>query len=134
MSEQDEFMQEVETPMADSQEGVGGRKRREALFWGGALVWAGLVFGADGLDLLPQVGDADPWSWVFFGTGLYGLLLGLYSLLTPSFSNPGYWEWIFAGGLTVVGLGGLVNIDIGFPLVLIVVGLVVLGSVFWSRS
>ena len=32
------------------------RKRAEGLWWAGALIWAGLVFGADSLDLLPTRG------------------------------------------------------------------------------
>ena len=45
------------------------RQRLEALWWATALIWAGLIFGADSLGLLPQFGQADAWSWVFLGAG-----------------------------------------------------------------
>ena len=40
------------------------RQHLETLWWAGALIWAGLVFGADSLGLLPQIGQADAWNWV----------------------------------------------------------------------
>jgi hypothetical protein len=87
------------------------RKRAEGLWWAGALIWAGLVFGADSLDLLPQAGDADAWSWVFLGA----------------------WDWIWSGGLTLVGLGGFTTISISWPLILILIGAAILVSQYVQR-
>ena len=54
------------------------RKSLDVYFWGGVLILAGLVFGGGSMDLLPQIGDADAWGWVFLGAGLLSL-----SLITP---------------------------------------------------
>jgi hypothetical protein len=50
------------------------RQQIETIYWAGVLIWAGLVFVADNQDWLPKVGEAGPWSWIFFGAGLYGTL------------------------------------------------------------
>jgi len=102
------------------------RKRAEARWWAGALIWAGLVFGADSLDMLPRVGGADAWSWVFLGAGAYGLLSDLYYLRSESAYRPTTWDWIWSGGLTLVGLGGFTTVDISWPLILILVGAAIL--------
>lgn len=70
------------------------RKRAEGLWWAVALIWAGLVFWADSLSLLPQIGGADAWSWVFLGAGMYGLLSDLYYLTSKSPFEPTTWDWI----------------------------------------
>lgn len=102
------------------------RKRAEGLWWAGALIWAGLVFGADSRDLLPQVGGADAWSWVLLGAGAYGLLSNLYYLRSESAYKPRTWDWIWCGGLTLVGLGGFTTLEISWPLILILVGVAIL--------
>ena len=104
------------------------RKRAEGLWWAGALIWAGLVFGAESLDLLPRVGGANAWSWVFLGAGLYGLLSNLYYLRSASPYKPSTWDWIWSGGLTLVGLGGFTTIEISWPLILIIAGIAILVS------
>lgn len=38
------------------------RRFWEAIYWGGVLVWAGLVFLVDSLGNLPQVDEADVWT------------------------------------------------------------------------
>jgi hypothetical protein len=60
------------------------RKRYETLYWAGALIWAGLMFGAESLGILPQVGQADAWTWVFVGVGLYGTLINIYGTASPN--------------------------------------------------
>lgn len=102
------------------------RKRAEGLWWAGALIWAGLVFWADSLDRLPQVGGADAWSWVFLGAGMYGLVSDLYYLKSESTYKPTQWDWIWSGGLTLVGLGGFTTFSISWPLILIIIGAAIL--------
>lgn len=109
------------------------RKRAEGLWWAGALIWAGVVFGAESLDLLPQIGDADAWSWVFLGAGLYGLLSDLYYLSSKSAYKPTAWDWIWSGGLTLVGLGGFMTVNISWPLILIIIGAAILVSQYLRR-
>ena len=36
---------------------TGARKRIETIYWAGVFIWAGFVFGADHLGLLPQIGE-----------------------------------------------------------------------------
>jgi hypothetical protein len=98
----------------------------EALYLGGVIVWAGLVFGADSLGYLPQIGGGDAWSWVFAGAGLYALLGDIYRLSTPDYPNPTAWDYIWAGVLLIIGLGGFFNLEIAFPLILVLVGVVFL--------
>ncbi len=110
------------------------RSNLETIYWGGVLLWAGLVFGAESLGYLPQIGEADAWSWAFAGAGLYGLLGALYRMSSPNLPNPSTWDYIWSGGLTILGLAGFTSLDIGFPLVLLLVGLILLGSVVLRRS
>jgi len=109
------------------------RKRAEGLWWAVALIWAGLVFGADSLNLLPQIGGADAWSWVFLGAGMYGLLSDLYYLTSKSPFEPTTWDWIWSGGLTLVGLGGFTTFNISWPLILILIGVAILVGQYMRR-
>jgi hypothetical protein len=123
--------------MSGIQEVVGyveERKRIDAIYWGGSFLWAGLVFGAESLGLLPQIGNADAWSWIFFGAGLYALLGNIYRLFSASFSRAKGYEYVWAGALMLLGLGGFTNIEISFALVLVLIGVAVLGSTIILRE
>ncbi len=109
------------------------RQRLEALWWAGSLIWAGVVFGADGLGFLPQIGQADAWSWIFFGAGLYGTQGNLYRASSADYPNPTTWDYLWAGFLLLVSLGGVIGIDIFWPSVLALVGVAILGDVLRSR-
>jgi len=111
-----------------------GRKRLEAIWWAGALIWAGLVFAADSLGLLPQIGESDAWSWVFFGAGPFGMLGNLYRVASPSSPNPTAWDTIWAGGLLIIGLAGMSPVDIFWPLILVLVGAVILVETLFQRA
>ena len=110
------------------------RSRLEALWWAGALIWAGLVFAADGLGLLPQIGESDAWTWVFLGAGLYGLLGSLYRVINPDSPNPTAWDYIWSGGLFFIGLAGMSPVDIFWPLILVLVGVVILAEALFQRG
>jgi len=107
---------------------------KDALYWGGAFLWAGLVFGADLLGLLPQAGNFDAWSWVFLGVGLYGLLGALFFLISPNWTNPTAWDYIWSGFWFLVGLSGFIFFDIFWAAGLILVGMVILVIAFTNRS
>ncbi len=109
-------------------------KRIEGIYWAAVFIWAGLVFGADSLGMLPQVNGASAWSWVFTGAGLLALLGNVARASYPDWPDPLTWDYIWAIALLTVGLGGFVNIDIAFPLILIVVGIAVLGNLLFDRS
>ena len=103
-------------------------KKLDTFWWAVALIWAGVVFGAESLDFLPQIADASVWSWIFLGAGLFGLVLNSYSLTADDYQNPSTWDWIWSGGLTLVGAAAFVAFDFPWWLVLIVVGLAILVS------
>jgi len=110
------------------------RRLLDALYWGGVLIWAGLVFGADSLGYLPQIGQADAWSWIFFGAGLYGLLGAILRMALSGYSNPTAWDYIWSLALLIIGINGFVGgVDIALPLILILVGAVWLGSTLLRR-
>lgn len=102
-------------------------KRANAIYWAVVLVWAGLVFGADSLGALPQIGQSDAWNWVFFGAGIFSLLGNLY-LDTSGETRPRLWNYVWAAVLIIIGLGGLTSIEISFPLILVLIGLALLAT------
>jgi len=104
------------------------RRGFEALWWAGTLAWTGLVFGADSLGWLPQIGQADAWTWVFLGAGLYGLVGTLYREMSVDVLNPRAWDYLWSGFLLMVGLGGVAGVNTFWPLVLILCGVAVLVS------
>jgi hypothetical protein len=110
------------------------RRRLAGLWWAVVLIWAGLVFGADGMGLLPQIGDADAWSWIFLGAGTLGMLGALYRLISPSVADPTTWDWVWASFCLIIGLGGFTTLDIAWPLVLILAGGMILVDVSWRRD
>ena len=110
------------------------KKYLDAIFWGGAFLWAGLVFGLDTFDYLPQIGEASVWSWVFLGVGVYGLLLNLVRFFSPSFSNATAWDWAWAIIFSIIGLAGFVAISVPWWLFLILIGAVILGTSIFRRE
>ena len=114
--------------MSTEQEGQEAGRHLEAIYWGGVIIWAGLVFGADSLGILPQVGGASAWSWVFLGAGLYALLGALFRITSPDYPNPTTWDWVWAGILIILGLGGFFSFNIAWPFLLVLVGVAILGK------
>jgi hypothetical protein len=109
------------------------RKRMEGLWWAAVLIWAGLVFGADSMGLLPQIGDSDAWSWIFLGSGVFGILGALYRELSPNILNPSTWDWVWGSFCLIIGLGGFTTVKIAWPLILILVGVIILVGALWRR-
>ena len=100
--------------------------RLDTYYWAAALIWAGLVFGAEALGILPQIGQSSAWTWIFIGGGIGGLLLNLYSLSSPNYATPTTWDWIWSGLLLLLGLGGIIAFNIPWWLVLVVIGVIIL--------
>lgn len=117
-----EFKMTIEQKMMESKE----RKRLEGLWWAVALIWAGLVFGAESMGFLPQIGEADAWSWIFLGAGLFGTLGNLYRVTSQHIQTPTTWDWIWSGILLIIGVGGFTPVNFSWPLILILVGGVIL--------
>ena len=112
------------------------RQTLDALFWGGVLLWAGLIFGADNLGLLPQIGQSSTWSWIFLGAGLYGLLLSAARLVLPDLSKPTIWDYVWSIVFLLIGFSGFIGLagELLFPLILLLIGGAILASVLWRRS
>ena len=109
------------------------RQRLRGLWWAVALIWAGLVFGADSMGLVPQFGDADAWSWIFLGAGAFGILGAIYRVASPGVPNPTTWDWVWSGFCLIVGVGGFTALEISWPLILILVGVIILVGALWRR-
>jgi len=86
------------------------------------MILAGLVFGADSLGFLPQVGKANAWSWVFSGVGLYGTLMNLYYAASPDKINPRTWDYLWSGFWLILGLSGFFAVNIFWPVALLLIG------------
>jgi len=110
------------------------KKYLDAIFWGGSLLWAGIVFGLDTLGYLPQIGDASEWSWVFLGMGVYGLLLNVIRLASASLSNASAWDWVWAIIFLLIGAAGFISVSVPWWLFLILVGAVIIGSALRGRE
>ena len=102
------------------------RKYLDAIFWGGVLLWAGL--------LLPQFGDASVWSWIFLGAGVYGLLMSTVRLASDKFSNPTTWDWVWAVIFFIIGAADFVAFNIPWWLILILIGVAILSGALFRRE
>ena len=109
------------------------KKYMDAIFWGGILLWAGLIFGANTMGYLPSIGTASEWSWIFLGAGVYGLLLGIIRLASDRFTNPATWDWVWALIFLIISLAGFMAISVPWWLILIVIGGVILVGALRGR-
>ena len=110
------------------------RRRIEAIYWAGVLILAGLVFVADSVGVLPGIGGADAWSWIFLGAGVYSLLGSLYRQIMPDILNPTGFDWFWGVIFAAVGLSGFAAIEIAWSLVLIVAGAAILVRTLMYRD
>lgn len=104
------------------------RKRMEAIWWAGVLIWIGLTLGAEYLDILPEIGDSGEWwPWIFIGVGPWTLGLNLYQQAS-SLPNPTTWDWIWTAIFMLVALGTVVDMggEIVGAVVLVVVGVILM--------
>ena len=104
-----------------------------AIYFGGVLVWAGIVFAADSLGYLPQIGFSSAWSWFFLGAGLFSLVGNLVRQVSPGIIDPSTFDYLFGAVLLAIGLGGFTSLYIALSLLLVLVGGVILYSVI-SRT
>ena len=109
-------------------------RRLDTFFWAGALIWAGVVFGAEALGYLPAIGAATAWSWVFLGAGVLGLVLNIISMTSADYSNPTVWDWVWSLVFLLVGAAGFMSFNIPWWLILIVIGVAILVSAFRRRE
>ena len=103
-------------------------RRLDAFFWAGALIWAGLIFAADSLGLLSQIGQANSWSWIFLGAGALGLVLNLLSQTSENYAIPTAWDWGWAILFLIIGAAGFLSFRVPGWLFLITIGAAILIS------
>ena len=98
-----------------AQEAKRKHKHIDSLFWAGAIIVAGVVFLAQSLEILPEIGDGyedEWWIWVFLGAGAWALLLNLFKLVSPDWPNPRAWDYIWTAIFLGVGLGSAIEWDV----------------------
>ena len=112
------------------------KKRIETLFWGGLLLWVGLVFLAANAGSVSFITMSNAWKWVLIGAGILALASNLFRSVSPDYPNPGAWDWIFTAGFLIGGLSGFtsINFDYFWPFILIIIGGGVLVRAYMNRD
>jgi hypothetical protein len=115
------------------------RRQMDAIFWGGAFVLAGLVFLAENLGLLPDIGtEGQWWFWVFLAAGVWALLINVYRLVSPDWPVPDVGDYIWTAILLFIGLGGALDFEVEgtviAAVVLIGIGLLILVGMYGQRA
>jgi hypothetical protein len=103
-----------------------------AAVWAFILIWAGLVFLADNLNLLED-SPLEGWSIFFVGAGVILLLEVVFRLVAPSYRQPVIGTIILAVIFLGIGLGELVSWTVIGPLLLIGLGAYILLSGLFRR-
>lgn len=110
------------------------RKRLESFWWAAVIIWAGLIFIADYLEVLPEIGEAGAWSWIFLGAGIFGLVGALIRVASDELPKPTGWDYFWSALFLVIGATGFFGGGIAFPIVLIVIGVAILANVLFHRE
>ena len=103
-----------------------------AAVWALLLIWAGLVWLADNLNLF-RVEGIDNWSVILIGAGIIVLLAAAVRLAIPAYRRPVVASIIFGLILLAIGLGDEFGWGIVLPLVLIALGIGGLLAFFRQR-
>lgn len=103
--------------------------RLDNFFWAGALIWAGIVFALNNIGFL----QANPWSWVFLGSGAWGLVLNFFSQSSSDYARPTTWDWGWVILFLVLGIAGLLTFTVPGWLFLIGFGVLILVSALRTR-
>ena len=109
------------------------RSRVKGIYWAVVLIWAGCVLSINGLGVLPQIGRADAWTYVILGAGLFGTLMNVFYVSSSDTPNPKAWDWIWSGFWLVIGMGGFFDIEMFWPLALILMGVIAMVTAIRKR-
>lgn len=104
-----------------------------AAVWAMVLIWAGLVWLFDNLNLI-GFGDFASWSVILVGAGLIVFLGVVVRLAIPAYRRPVLGSAILGLILIALGLGNLFSWEIILPLVLIGIGIAGLLAYFRTRQ
>jgi hypothetical protein len=111
------------------------RKRRShgpmrGLFWGLLLIMLGLIFLANQEG---WIGDDKWWQYLLIGLGAIFIIDGLAHYWRASYRNYSYGRFIPGIILLLVGLAFVFQFSEWWPIILIVVGVILLLSLFFRR-
>lgn len=110
------------------------RKRLESYWWAAVLIWSGLILVAELLGILPEIGTANAWSWIFLGAGVFGLIGALIRVVNPDLPKPTGWDYFWSTLFLIIGAAGFFGGGIAFPIVLVVVGIAILANIFFRND
>ena len=103
-----------------------------AAVWAFMLIWAGLVWLADNLNLFTFEGF-ETWSIILIGAGLIVLLGVVARLIIPAYRRPVAASIIFGLILIAIGVGEDLGWEIIVPLIIIAIGVGGLLAYFRTR-
>lgn len=103
-----------------------------AAVWALMLIWAGLVWLAENLNLF-RIEGFETWSIILIGAGIIVLLGAAVRLAVPAYRRPVVGSIIFGVILLAIGLGDEFGWEIILPLVLIAIGIGGLLTYFRTR-
>lgn len=112
------------------------KKRIETLFWGGLILWVGLVFVVANFGIFTSITIANSWKWILLGAGALALASNVFRSISADYPNPQVWDWIFTAGFLTGGLSGFtaINFDLVWPFILIIAGAVTIGSLLFKKK
>ena len=110
------------------------RKRLEGFWWAAVLIWAGVILVADYFGILPEIGEANAWSWIFLGAGLFGLIGALIRVAYVDLPKPTGWDYFWSVLFLIIGATGFFGGGVAFPIVIVVIGLAILANAIFRRD
>lgn len=110
------------------------RDRINAVNWAAILIWGALVLIAHTTDFRDRFAWWETWAVFLAGAGAIFLLVALARLLMPEHRRPVAGSVILGLVLLGVGLGGLIEWNFIWVVVLIVIAVVILLRAFTARK
>ena len=85
-------------------------KQLWVIWFAGLLILIGLFYGANSLELLPEISGESQWDkvewadWVLLGAGLWGLTINVFRAYSKEWPSPIFTDWFLSSALTVAGI------------------------------
>ncbi len=128
--QRDEKEEKREKEEEKSEKGEWGSDRLDNLSWAAILIWIGLVFLANSLEIFAL---AESWPAIFLGIGVIVLIEALARLALPQYRRPTGGLYVLGIVLIAVGLANWLNWGLVGPVALILIGLAILARGFLQR-
>ncbi len=97
-----------------------------AAVWACILIWAGIVFLADSLQMLTAFGRPEPWHLTVAGAGAILIVEVIVRVLVPTYRRSIAGTLVLGLVLLGIGLGNLLGAPITWPVILIAIGVALL--------